>query len=82
MKRRKTTKLHPLHHIVMGAFEHQQAHDGTSIVHYLGGGGLSGQEFNAYHTVAEDVLGYMTDQGHLYRDSQGWWWVKSKPSSN
>ena len=53
MKRRKTTKLHPLHHIVMGAFEHQQAHDGTSIVHYLGGGGLSGRGFNAYHTVAE-----------------------------
>ena len=80
MKYRENAELHPLHHIVIGAFGHSEAQDGSSLVHYLGGGGLSGRGFEAYHTVAEDVLGYMTDQGHLYRDSEGWWRLKSNPS--
>ena len=77
MARVKPFKLHPLHGIVMCAYEDSEVHDASSLLIYLAGANSFGKDTEkateAYILVAEDVLGYMESQGHLYRDSEGWW---------
>lgn len=79
MKRpyKPTDKPHPLHDVVVRIFEEKPAHDRVTLACALAGttslttkGG--GDGLNAYRTVAEDVLGYMTGQGHLVTDEMGW----------
>ena len=73
-KSKMTVTPHPLEDITKKAFEQNAVHDATSLAYFLAGANLHGKRSNAaYRTVALDILGYMTDQGLLYRDASGWW---------
>ena len=76
MRSLETHELHPLHHVVMRAFEDSDVHDASSLLIYLAGANSFGKETTkkakAYTIVAEDVLKYMESHGHLCRGSDGW----------
>ncbi len=71
--------LHPLHSAVMRAFQYEEVHDSTSLEPFLSGDNCllnkkyTNAKLNAYKKVAVHVLEYMENQGHLYRDTDGWW---------
>lgn len=71
-------KPHPLHNVVLKAFDGREVHDSTTLAVALAGattlsgkGGPAGMR--AYQRVAADVLGYMADQGVLIVDGEGWY---------
>jgi hypothetical protein len=76
-RRKPTTEPHPLHDIVMRAFEQQECQDVASLSYFLAGGYFGGKRSaignQAYRIVAEDVLGYMEAQKRIYKDEQGWY---------
>ena len=77
MKTHQATKLHPLHDVVMGAFEKTEMHDALSLSCALAGATFVRGAGTAYKTVARDVLGYMESQGHLVKNELGLYVRKS-----
>lgn len=68
----KNKQPHPLEHMAWKAFAENDHQDGTTLAYFLAGASVRGGGNKAYRTVALDVLGYMEDQGLLYREG-GWW---------
>lgn len=70
---RESDKPHPLHDVVLRAFTKSPAQDRVTLAVFMQGcTDLIGDDNDAYLTVADDVLGYMEDQGILRRDEIGW----------
>jgi hypothetical protein len=70
--RKSSGAPHPLQDIVWSAFEKRAVHDVASISYHLAGA-IVRPGSKAYRMVAKDVLGYMEDQGLIYRDAAGWY---------
>ena len=69
---------HPLEDIAMRAFAKEPRQDATTLSSFMSGctvfGGKDGSKgMSAYKTVADDVLGYMREQGKLVIEQSGWY---------
>lgn len=78
MNRAQSKDPHPLQAFVMQEFSEWKAQDVTTLsVSMAGCMSLTDTKgkncMKAYRTVAQDVLGYMEDQGIVFRDMVGWY---------
>jgi hypothetical protein len=81
-KYRTNADPHPLEASVLAIFRDHPAQDAGTLAPAMAGctyfpGRPAGMK--AYRVVAEDVLGYMLDQGKLFRDEHGWYRVVGAP---
>jgi hypothetical protein len=65
---------HPLQDFALAAFDDREVQDASSMSYWLAGSvivGSRGQK--AYRTVAEDLLGVLTQRGLIEKDEHGWY---------